>query len=65
MKKAVLLVVCVVLLPTILGLAWFVGLVLEFEYPYFFQIRQAQTATTPDGVSAQALLAPRWSVPHT
>jgi hypothetical protein len=57
MPKSLLLVVCVVLLPTILGLAWFVGLFLELEYPYSLQIWQAQTATTPGGIPAKTLLA--------
>lgn len=37
MPKVLLLVVSVLLLPTILGLVWFVGIVFEFEYPHYFE----------------------------
>jgi hypothetical protein len=57
MPKALLLVVSLLLLPTAAGLAWFVGMVLEYEYPYYFEIRQAETATTPGGMPARAVLA--------
>ena len=57
MPKALLLVVSLLLLPTAAGLAWFVGMVLEYEYPYYFEIRQAETATTPGGIPARAVLA--------